>query len=225
MLQANLKVSPEETRTRKFEGIYSDREYKSKLSSSASYDFDFNSTDHIAFFIKYNNKPAKLNFKGTTFGEGTSITVSINGTPTSINITKNPDDSEYIQEVDIPYNLDNTTVSLSNLQIHSGTDLGVELYEELEEIKINNSTVHLPHTFTVLPGKKYYIDIILSTTTTPQPQATTTMRAMMGIYSNEDTNVTLTDRGNGFAKTKEIKANTPSNLALVLGEQVIKEIN
>ena len=56
MLQANLKVSPEETRTRKFEGIYSDREYKSKLSSSASYDFDFNSTDHKAFFIKYNNK-------------------------------------------------------------------------------------------------------------------------------------------------------------------------
>lgn len=225
MLQANLKVSPEETRTKKFEGIYSDREYKSKLSSSASYDFDFNSTDHKAFFIKYNNKPAELNFKGTTFGEGTSITVSINGTPTSIDITKNPDDSEYIQEVDIPYNLDNTTVSLSNLQIHSGTDLGVELYEELEEIKINNNAVHLPYTFTVLPGKKYYIDIILSTTTTPQPQATTTMRAMMGIYSNEDTNVTLTDRGNGFAKTKEIKANTPSNLALVLGEQVIKEIN
>lgn len=225
MLQANLKVSPEETRTRKFEGIYSDSEYKNKLSSSASYDFDFNSTDHIAFFIKYNNKPAELNFKGVTFGEGTSITVSINGTPTSINITKNPDDSEYIQEVDIPYNLDNTTVSLSNLQIHSGTDLGVELYEELEEIKINNNAVHLPYTFTVLPGKKYYIDIILSTTTTPQPQATTTMRAMMGIYSNEDTNVTLTDRGNGFAKTKEIKANTPSNLALVLGEQVIKEIN
>ena len=224
MLQANLKVSPEETRTKKFEGIYSDREYKSKLSSSASYDFDFNSTDHMAFFIKYNNKPAELNFKGTTFGEGASITVSINGTPTSINITKNPDDSEYIQEVDIPYNLDNTTVSLSNLQIHSGTDLGVELYEELEEIKINNNAVHLPYTFTVLPGKKYYIDIILSTTT-PQPQATTTMRAMMGIYSNEDTNVTLTDRGNGFAKTKEIKANTPSNLALVLGEQVIKEIN
>ena len=225
MLQANLKVSPEETRTKKFEGIYSDREYKSKLSSSASYDFDFNSTDHKDFFIKYNNKPAELNFKGTTFGEGTSITVSINGTPTSIDITKNPDDSEYIQEVDIPYNLDNTTVSLSNLQIHSGTDLGVELYEELEEIKINNNAVHLPYTFTVLPGKKYYIDIILSTTTTPQPQATTTMRTMMGIYSNEDTNVTLTDRGNGFAKTKEIKANTPSNLALVLGEQVIKEIN
>ena len=224
MLQANLKVSPEETRTKKFEGIYSDREYKSKLSSSASYDFDFNSTDHKDFFIKYNNKPAELNFKGTTFGEGTSITVSINGTPTSIDITKNPNDSEYIQEVDIPYNLDNTTVSLSNLQIHSGTDLGVELYEELKEIKINNNAVHLPYTFTVLPGKKYYIDIILSTTTTPQPQATTTMRAM-GIYSNEDTNVTLTDRGNGFAKTKEIKANTPSNLALVLGEQVIKEIN
>lgn len=225
MLQANLKVSPRETSTKEFDGIYSDREYTNKLSSDVSYDFDFNSTDHEAFFIKYNNKPAELNFKGVTFGEGTNVTISVNGVPTSMDITKNPNDLEHVQEINIPYNLNSVNVLLSDLQIHAGTVAGAELYEELEEIRINDNAVHLPHTFTVTPGKEYNIDIVLSTTTTPQPQATTTMRTMMVLYSNADTDVTLTDRVSGITKTKKVIADTPSNLALVLGEQVIKEIN